>query len=246
MVYVTGDIHANQRKFVEQIHPCLKNRDSIIIAGDFGFGFWDGELFSEETFYDWIAEQPYTVLVVDGNHENFDKLGKYPIQDWHNGKVHIIRENLLHLMRGKIYDCVAGEKSLFVFGGGYSLDRPYRIKGKSWWPQEMPNEIEYKYAEEKLQKHGNKVDYIITHTCPAESVQYLSSVTRNQVKSPYEELPLNAFLSTIGSTVMYKRWYFGHFHLDKELWKNQTVIFNCIRELDTGNIVKTWETYEST
>lgn len=245
MVYITGDIHADQRKWIEQIDPCLKQDDIIIVAGNFGIGFWNGQYFSEETFYDWIEAKPYMVLVVDGNHENFDKLGKYPVCDWHCGKVHRIRKNLLHLMRGEIYESIVGEKSLFAFGGGYSFDKARRVEGKSWWPQEMPSEEEYKNAEDNIEKHHRVVDFVVTHTCPIETIQYLSSVTRGQVKNSLKEFHLNAFWGSLCTTVKYDRWYFGHFHLDREMWKNQVVIFNCIRELETGKIVKTWQTYES-
>ena len=39
MIYDTGDIHANQYKWVEQIHPALSSGDILIVNGDFGIGF---------------------------------------------------------------------------------------------------------------------------------------------------------------------------------------------------------------
>ena len=77
MLYITGDTHGCIRKWKEQIHPVLKAEDTIIVAGDFGVGGWKVEedaSVTEEQFYDWISKQPYSVLFVDGNHENFDKL----------------------------------------------------------------------------------------------------------------------------------------------------------------------------
>lgn len=103
MICVTGDTHGNQDRWLNQIHPALSAGDIIIIAGDFGVGFWNGRHFSEETFYDWLEQQNYTVLFVDGNHCDFDKLQRYPTAKWCGGKVHQLRRNLLHLMRGKIY-----------------------------------------------------------------------------------------------------------------------------------------------
>lgn len=119
MIYNTGDIHANQYKWVEQIHPALSSGDILIVNGDFGIGFWNGRYWSEETFFDWISEQEYTVLFVDGNHENFNKLNGYPVELWNGGKVHKIRHNLIHLMRGEVYN-IDGIVVL-VFGGGYSM-----------------------------------------------------------------------------------------------------------------------------
>lgn len=243
MIYDTGDIHANQYKWVEQIHPALSSGDILIVNGDFGIGFWNGRYWSEETFFDWISEQEYTVLFVDGNHENFNKLNDYPIELWNGGRVHKIRHNLIHLMRGEVYN-IDGI-SVFAFGGGYSIDKYRRQENVSWWRQEMPSEEEYKNAEKNLQKVDYQVDYIITHTAPSESVYYLSVMQRLAVnKNVVEEQPLNTFLDHIRQQVTYKHWYFGHFHIDIELWRNQTAVLSSIRELETGRIVKQWNSYE--
>lgn len=39
MIYITGDTHGNQFKWLEQIDPILKEGDIIIVCGDFGIGF---------------------------------------------------------------------------------------------------------------------------------------------------------------------------------------------------------------
>ena len=36
MIYITGDTHGNQFKWLEQIDPVLKEGDIIIVCGDFG------------------------------------------------------------------------------------------------------------------------------------------------------------------------------------------------------------------
>lgn len=242
MIYDTGDVHANQYKWVEQIHPALSSGDILIVNGDFGIGFRNGN-WSEETFFDWISEQEYTVLFVDGNHENFNKLNEYPVELWNGGRVHKIRHNLIHLMRGEVYN-IDGI-SVFAFGGGYSIDKYRRQENVSWWRQEMPSDEEYQNAEKNLQKVDYQVDYIITHTAPSESVYYLSVMQRLAVnKNVVEEQPLNTFLDHIRQKVTYKHWYFGHFHIDIELWRNQTAVLSSIRELETGRIVKQWNSYE--
>lgn len=240
MVYITGDTHAIQEKWVEQIHPVLKSGDTLIVAGDFGVGFWDGRYWSEELFYDWIAEQPYTVLFCDGNHCNFDRLKAYPISEWQGGKVHFLRRNLIHLMRGEVYDI--DDQKVFVFGGGYSLDQYRREEGRDWWPQEMPSEEEYANAERNLDRCGRKVNVIITHTAPSETVYAMSTIRSLRIRNDvYKEMPLTAALDNIRRTVSYARWYYGHFHVDREMWRNQTAVFNTIREMNTGKIVRQWD-----
>ena len=243
MLYVTGDTHGRQDQWVQQVEPVLQPGDTMIVCGDFGVGFWKGRFGPEEAFYDHISGQDYTVLFVDGNHENFEKLYSYPEEEWKGGRVHKIRHNLLHLMRGEVYSLDG--ITLFAFGGGYSLDKYIRQEDVSWWRQEMPSPEEYENARANLRQAGQQAGYIITHTAPSESVCYLSTIRRLGIKNNViEEMPLTTFLDDIYQNVAYKHWYIGHFHVDVELWRNQTAMLSTIRRLETGEIVRQWETCE--
>lgn len=48
----------------------LTKNDYLRITGDFGF-VWDGSK-TDEYWLNWLNKKPYTVLFVDGNHENFE------------------------------------------------------------------------------------------------------------------------------------------------------------------------------
>ena len=50
MIYVTGDIHGNQFKWLEQIDPVLKEGDIIIVCGDFGIGFSSRNILQKNHF----------------------------------------------------------------------------------------------------------------------------------------------------------------------------------------------------
>ena len=65
-------------------------------------------------------EKKFTTLFVDGKHENFTRLYNYPVEEWYGGKVHKIRDSVLHLMRGEI--CNIDNKNFFTFGGAKSHD----------------------------------------------------------------------------------------------------------------------------
>lgn len=236
MIYVTGDTHGDLDLWNMYISEMLNDGDTIIILGDFGIGFFDNKYWTEEMFFDYLAEQNYTVLFLDGNHENFDKLNAYEISEWHGGYVHFIRKNVIHLMRGEIYEI--DDKKIFVMGGGYSLDKKLRVPGQTWWPEEMPDEAEYKNALKNLKAYEFKVDYILTHTAPNDTVEYMSHMGRGIKSAVVEELPLNGFLRWIEDSVEYKKWYFGHFHIDAELWKNQYALLEGVRELKTGKLLK--------
>ena len=167
-IWVTGDIHGNPVRlstdnFYEQKEfSGNKDENVVIIAGDFGL-VWDKEETKQEKYWlDWLEDKPFTTIFVDGNHENHKRLATYPIKEWNGGKVHKIRPHVLHLMRGEIY--IIEGKKFFAFGGAQShdisdgildgednnwrekakvLDKQgkymYRIKGLSWWEEELPN-----------------------------------------------------------------------------------------------------------
>lgn len=238
MVYVTGDTHGRfERLFPRPTGGVeFKNGDYVIICGDFG-GIWKaGE--EQEKQLDKLETLPCTILFADGNHENYDLLEAYPISFWHGGKVQIIRKNLIHLMRGQIYD-IEG-KSYFVMGGAAShdifngildidspdFDREYsrmrragkffRVKGLSWWERELPSEIEIQEAWENLCQHEKKVDFVISHCLPDELQIALKRVLGD---FSYKENRLTAFLQRVYDECCFEEWYCGHFHRSMNLGK---------------------------
>lgn len=95
---------------------------------------------------------------------------------------------MVYLLQGQIYD-IQG-KSFFTMGGASSHDisgsilEPddphfkqkrrrlnqsgalYRVNHRSWWKEELPSGEEYRTARASLERHGWKVDYIVTHCGP--------------------------------------------------------------------------------
>jgi hypothetical protein len=147
-------------------------------------------------------------LFVDGNHENYDRLKKYPALEWNGGKVQMISDSVIHLMRGQVYQI--DNKSIFTMGGARSHDRgpatgtEKRDAHIIWWKDELPLQKEYTEALKNLRAQNNKVDYIVTHEAPAD---YL-------YREGYSAYELPDFLLNIKETVDYKRWYCGHHHKD--------------------------------
>lgn len=62
----------------------LTKEDYIIICGDFGLCWAKDKTF--EYHCKNFAEKPYTILWVQGNHENYDMIGEYPLEERHGGK----------------------------------------------------------------------------------------------------------------------------------------------------------------
>ena len=211
MIYVTGDIHANPARLgmdaLAQRGIHMKPEDYIIVCGDFGIP-WVGE--SNETdhkWLEWLAQLPYTVLFVDGNHENFDQLCRYPVKSWSGGRIHELRPNLYHLLRGEVFTLEG--QTFFTFGGAKSTDKAQRWPGVSWWPQEEASAENFDNAAKNLTAHDFTVDYVITHTAPARFVDQVADMAQW-----IEGCKTSQLLSGLEELMTYKKWYFGHFHVD--------------------------------
>lgn len=251
MIYITGDTHSDFSRFTEENFPIqteMTKNDYVIICGDFG-GVWTFEEESrrEKETLDWLNNKNFTTLFVDGNHENYTRLYNYPIEEWKGGKVHKIRDSVLHLMRGEIFDI--DNKKIFAFGGARSHDiqdgilnldeeekiyeyrkrRAYfRIRDFSWWDLELPTNQEMENGIKNLEKVNYKVDYIITHCCPT-SIQALINPT-------YKRDVLTDYLQQISEKCTFKRWYFGHYHDYKQVNSQFTLLYENIVQLEYESV----------
>jgi len=229
MIYITGDTHGSPARLGTEAMPFSTRwtkQDTLIVCGDFGYLFSGGS--REELTLRELSFRPYTILFVDGNHENFDMLAAYPPVRWRGGSARRIRRNIYHLMRGQVFELDG--HTLFTMGGGYSIDQARRYEGVDWWPAEMPTPAEYALARKNLERCDRNVDYIVTHAAP-ETVMH-------QIFGDHEgEKELNDFLQWVMDNVAYKRWYFGHLHMDAPLDNHLYAMFLSVRELTTGNIV---------
>ena len=215
MICITGDTHGEQARLLCPQGPKTPRAgDHLIICGDFGFIFRDN--YAEKMFLKDLEQLPYTILFVDGNHENFEALGRYPVELWQGGKVHRIGKNILHLMRGQVFT-IEG-KTFFTFGGAYSRDRWWRERNISYWEEELPSDADYKEADRNLTTCDYAVDYVLTHTAPREVI-----LRRGYIPDPHEA-ELNGFLEYLYYRLRFGHWYCGHFHEDAPMGDNFTFL----------------------
>lgn len=208
MIHITGDTHGEQARIplIEAQAPVCPG-DILIVCGDFGYLFRNDE--AEHRFLDQLAARDYTICFVDGNHEDFDALEALPEEDWMGGRVHRLRPNILHLMRGYVFTLEG--KTFFTMGGAYSVDRHTRTPGRSWWPQELPRDEEYRRAAAALLARNMQVDYILTHTMPAEAIRRMGCFP-----DPHDA-ELTGFLEWVMYETRYTGWFCGHWHQDRPL-----------------------------
>ncbi len=222
MIYVTGDTHG-AKDFYKLLSPSLSGltkNDYVIICGDIGVLFNPLEAAHYINLYSYL---PFTVLFVDGNHENFDLLNSFPIQEWNGGKIHKISSSVFHLMRGQVFEIE--EKKFFTFGGALSFDKSRRLENISWWKDEMPTAADYSEAVKNLSRHDNTVDYIISHDCPAS---YMTDVAKYSEKLKHEGIIVsdsNMYLQEILKVVLFKRWFFAHYHIDQQFKRRIECVF---------------------
>lgn len=152
---------------------------------------------------------------------NFDEIYNYPVEEWNGGKIHRIRKNIIHLMRGEIY--TINGKKILTFGGGYSIDKEWRIehfkqtRRKCWWAQEFPTQEEIDNAFNNLEKNNWKVDYIFSHSAPTNCLPLIQEFFISGAKANVDIV--NSTLETIRQKTQFEHWYFGHYHGRKDFDK---------------------------
>ena len=230
MIYVTGDTHGIISRFEDPRLHSLKENDTLIICGDFGF-LWDGSKEEMNTLKK-LAKKKYNICFVDGTHENFEMLSKLKVKIWNGGKVHQIAPNIFHLMRGQIFT-IEGQ-NIFTMGGGESPDIEIRFEMNTWSELEIPTRDEFVEGVENLQKYGGQIDIIISHEPPAQIKDFLLLKTHNDASIT----AINTYLEDVGRTCEFKHWYFGSLHLDKFISNTHICVFNNIINAKTGEPVR--------
>lgn len=244
MIYATGDTHGEFRRFMPKRFPKqthMTKDDYMIICGDFS-GVWDGGE-RDKRDLNWLESLPFTILFVDGNHENYDLLETYPTEEWHGGKVQKIRPHVIRLMRGQVFE-IDGY-TFFTMGGASSHDiadgilepgapgfekqyrrmrrngAMFRVNHYSWWEQELPSQEEYEEAHRNLERVNYEVDYIITHCAP-------SSIEDKLRAGIYSHNQLTDFLEEVRQRSKFHQWLFGHYHINKTIDQHFTVLWQQI------------------
>lgn len=228
---ITGDTHGDAAALaliVKQMEPS----DALIVAGDFGFVFRDTP--DEWSFLNdvdcFLRKMGSYIIYVDGNHENHQVLNKLPVEYWNGAKVHRVRSRILHVLRGEVL--TLKDKNIFCFGGAFSIDRSVRVLNKSFWEEELPTDEDYCNGNSNLEKY-DRIDYIVTHTCPLNLVPCLGTF-----HAAAEERQLQNYLQWVSERFPDAGWFFGHWHQDRMLGNRFRAIYLDLVDMETGQ--KIW------
>ncbi len=246
-LYLTGDTHGNFRRFLPESfyeQETTTKEDIVLVCGDFG-GVWYGDKRDDDGL-DFLERRPFTTAFVSGNHENYDALRTYPLEEWRGGKVRSIRPSVLMLERGQVFELDG--KRVFAMGGASSHDirdgilEPddplfqkkfqrlnaqgalFRVNHRSWWKEELPSEAEYGEARVNLEKAGWAVDYIVTHCAP-------TSIQNALLREHSAPDALTDFLEEISQRCQFKYHFFGHYHSNQVILQKYVLLYEQILRL---------------
>lgn len=216
MLYITGDTHGDINRFHDKKLKKLKQGDSLIICGDFGF-LWDKSPEETENLRA-LQNRKYNILFADGTHENFELLDSYPLVEYCGGMARKIADNIYHLLRGQVY--VIEDKGIFTFGGGESHDLDILLDLNLWQEREVPTMEEMRQGVANIKHHGRSLSYIISHEPPASIKQKIDrNLNINET---------NLYLDQLMREVTYEKWFFGSLHIDKAFSDKMFAVFNDI------------------
>lgn len=231
--YITGDTHGDFRHLKRfcKIAETTKD-DTIIILGDSGINYYT-DLRCHRYKHD--AERlPITLFCIHGNHEErAELLPGYRVEQFWGGKVMVEPEfpSIKFALDGEVYKIPSksGIKDTIVIGGAYSVDKYWRLmQGTNWYPSEQPSPMIKFKVEEVLRRLGNKIDIVLSHTCPHRYIPYewfISGVDQSTVDNS-TELWLEQVLMNLN---YYEKWYCGHYHGNKSIDKIE-FLFNDVKE----------------
>lgn len=232
----------------------LKENDFLIVCGDFGL-LWKKD---REFQYNlkWLSNLPFKILWIPGNHENYNMMEEYPIEQWCGGKVrHIARNKIILLERGQIF--AIEDKTFFAFGGASSHDiaggildrnspaykeeykrasrsgKPFRILNESWWEQELPTHEEMQEGRNNLVQAGYRVDYVITH-CMSGSMQRdleCYYIRKDLPERVFENDILTDYFDELEQKLQYKYWFCGHYHVNVQLNTKHRILYENVVSL---------------
>ena len=226
MLYITGDTHGDPERLSKNELKMLSDGDTLIVCGDFGF-LWNDDK-KEHKILNSLMKRRYNICFVDGTHENFSLLNKYPVKVWNGGNVHEVRPNILHLMRGQLF--TIDGLTVFTMGGGESPDIDDRIDTASWDREEIPTQAELLLGAEKLDSVGCAVDIIVTHEPPSKIKGFLKLSETNQIRVT----ALNAYFDELSANCRFNHWFFGSLHMDKYISTTHIGVFHSIINAHTG------------
>lgn len=247
----TGDTHggvgANIR--ISNIHKnipeCKPSETGVIILGDAGLNFYLNKTDKKQKRM--LNGQGYHIYCVRGNHEERpENIESYHLEyDANVGNMVWVEEefpNIKFLADGGNY--VIGGHPCLVIGGGYSVDKYWRLqragykaseadiadpKKCGWFKDECLTVDEMSAITDS--NKGKKFDFILSHTCPYSwqpTDLFLGCIDQSTVDNSME-----LWMDELKDTFNWNIWLFGHFHADRVERPHVEQMYTDYENMDT-------------
>lgn len=222
-VLLAGDIHGDT-VWARRVVAVAKNLgcSRILQVGD--FGYWEHHGSGVDYLYKLshaLVKNSIGLYFIDGNHENHTMLrADYgPGGEKHEprGPFWKIRDGIHYVPRGSRWtwadnnDYSDGKGVHFLgCGGAYSVDKPARREGFSWWPEETITEADVRRC---LDDHGS-VDVLVSHDAPLDCLDAIKEAMRGGYWKQHPETERNQkALQAIVDGTKPRLVVHGHYHV---------------------------------
>lgn len=175
-----------------------KVADNYIFLGDIGFGFEKVKTFCKKL--ETSIPPDVEVYFIRGNHDNPSCW-----RGWKKEKIHMFHPRF-HMV-GDYDVLVIDEKKYLCIGGGISIDRHYRIQGRSYWDDEhiLPCPTKNTFGEiYGILSHTGFTPPILTH-----KQAFMDAFPDVKKDCDDEQVVLSEILNLFKPQV----WYNGHYHI---------------------------------
>lgn len=216
-LYFTGDTHGEG--LLSRLWN-IDDGDTLCILGDFGYVWKEGDVSRlQHLSFNILEPENKSVVVVLGNHENYDIIEQLPQVEKYGGIVYEVSSHIHIFKQQGLYE-VCGHK-LAVYGGGLSVDKDRRQLGVSYWKQEIPTNRMFDCFMQELSAVDTSEYILLSHVCEKSLVEKLLWKGADKLLDDTTE-----HLQMIKDKYNFQHHYFGHFHDDIEtaeyslLWEN--------------------------
>lgn len=200
--YVAGDIHGQPRFlqeciFREDVHDC-----AFIVLGDIGLGFDNNHKGCCKFLEKLGTETNITFYLFRGNHDNPESYKGKNKEETEAAFPHVV------IMEDFDEIVLKDGREGIVVAGGISIDRVYRVEGRSYWRDELVN---YAFIPERT------YDFVVAHSGPTppfldpKNPLFTRMLTLDPDLVKVIKLEQDYFDMFIDKAKP-KHWYNGHYH----------------------------------
>lgn len=202
-IMVAGDWHGDTEWARNVVRTAgRRGLKKIVQCGD--FGIWT-HLREGHSHLDTVNEEArkhgVKVYFIGGNHENWDHLDFWVIQNAKTSNGHVfVRSHILYIPDGCRW--AWNDKVFMGVGGAVSVDKGRRKLGESWWAQEQVDEsLIWEIEQRKL-----SADFLFTHDCPT------NAPFQHRFKPDSQSQMHRQLMDRLGRAVRPQLWFHGHMH----------------------------------